>query len=129
MWCSKQKSGFCGTREKGGLYSGDKFPDKRCPNCGARQTDTHLMRCLNEDRMQLLIDTVRELEKWMEMEGETDQELIYWVPKHLLTHDDKPFSQLGYILAKMRALTESQDRIGWWHFTEGYITTHFYDIR
>jgi hypothetical protein len=30
---------------------------------------------------------------------------------------------------KMRSLAESQDRIGWHYFTEGYISTHFYDIQ
>ena len=29
----------------------------------------------------------------------------------------------------MRALAESQDRVGWQHFTESYIYTHFYDIQ
>ena len=43
--------------------------------------------------------------------------------------DDKPFSQLGYMSDKMRSLAESQDKIGWWHFTEGYISIHFYNIQ
>ncbi len=81
IWPSKQTSGFCDTRAQVGLYSGDKFPDKRCPNCGARETDAHLMRCLDKNRMQLLINTVEELEKWMEFDGKTDPELIYWIPK------------------------------------------------
>jgi succinate dehydrogenase flavin-adding protein (antitoxin of CptAB toxin-antitoxin module) len=129
IWPSKQTSGFCDTRAQVGLYSGDKFPDKRCPNCGARETDAHLMRCLDKNRMQLLINTVEELEKWMEFDGKTDPELIYWIPKYLLMRDDKPFSQLGYMSEKMRSLAESQDRIGWRNFTEGYISTHFYDIQ
>jgi hypothetical protein len=95
------------------LYSRDKYPDKRCPNCGARETDSHLMRCSDKDRTRLLIDTVEELEKWMETDGKTDPKLIYWIPKYLLMCDDKPFSQLGYMSEKMRSLTESQDKIGW----------------
>ncbi len=112
-----------------GLYSGDPFPDKRCPNCGARETASHLMRCPDRDRMRLLIETMEELEKWMEMDDKTDPELIYWIPKYILMRDDKPFSQLGYMSDKMRSLAESQDKIGWRHFTEGYISIHFYNIQ
>ncbi len=43
--------------------------------------------------------------------------------------NDKQFTQLGYISKKMRALADSQDKIGLGHFTEGYISTHFYNIQ
>jgi hypothetical protein len=129
IWRSKQTSGFCGSRVQVGLYSGKMYPDERCPNCGARETDTHLMRCPDKDRTCLLIETVEELEKWMETDGRTDPELIYWTPKFILMHDDKPFSQLGYMSDKMRALAASQEKIGWQNFTEGYISWHFYNIQ
>ncbi len=118
IWRSKQTSGFCRTRMQVGLYSGEEYPDERCPNCGTRETDVHLMRCPDEDRTHLLIDTVEDLEMWMETDGKTDPEIKYWVPKYLLMHDDKPFSQLGYMSEKMRMLAESQDKIGWQNFTE-----------
>jgi hypothetical protein len=44
-------------------------------------------------------------------------------------HDDKPFFQLGYMSEKMRVFAESQDKIGWRNFTEGYISTQFYNIQ
>jgi hypothetical protein len=66
VWQSKQTSGFCSTQVQVGLYSGEMYPDERCPNCGARETDAHLMQCLDEDRTCLLIKNVAELEKWME---------------------------------------------------------------
>ena len=77
-----------------GLYSGGEYPDEQCPTCSARETDVHLMRCPDEDRTCLLVDTVEDLEKWMETDSKTDPEIIYWVPKYLLMRDDKPFSQL-----------------------------------
>jgi hypothetical protein len=43
VWRSKQTSGFCSTHMQVGLYSGEMYPDKRCPNCGARETGAHLM--------------------------------------------------------------------------------------
>jgi hypothetical protein len=129
VWRSKQTSGFCGTRVQVGLYSGNPYPDKRCTNCGARETDAHLMRCPDKDRTRLFIETVEELEKWMETDQKTDPELIYWIPKFILMQNNKPSSQLGYMSDKMHALAESQDKIGWQHFTEGYISTHFYNIQ
>ncbi len=43
--------------------------------------------------------------------------------------NDKQFTQLGYMSKKMRALADSQDKIGWRHFTKGYISSHFYNIQ
>jgi hypothetical protein len=87
------------------------------------------MQCPDEDRTRLLIKTVEELEKWMETNGRTDPELIYWIPKFILMRDNKPFFQLGYMSDKMRALAASQEKIGWQNFTEGYISWHFYNIQ
>ncbi len=70
-----------------------------------------------------------DLKKWMETDGKTDPEIIYWVPKYLLMCNDKPFSQLGYMSEKMLVLAESQDKIGWQNFTEGYISAQFYNIQ
>jgi hypothetical protein len=130
VWQSKQTSRFCGTQVQVGLYSGEMYLDKRCPNCGARETDAHLMQCLDEDRTRLLIKNLAELEKWMETDRQTDPELINWIPKYILIQNDKQFTQLGYIMSKkMRALADSQDKIGWRNFTEGYILSHFYNIQ
>jgi hypothetical protein len=85
---------------------------KRCPNCSTRETDTHLMRYPNDDKTHLFIDTVEDLEKWMETNGKTDSKLLYWVTKYLLMFNDKPFSQLGFMSEKMCTLAESQDKIG-----------------
>ncbi len=112
-----------------GLYSGEMYPDKQCPNSGARETDAHLIRCPDKDRTRLPIKNVEELEKWMETDGRTDLELIYWIPKYILMQNNKPFFQLGYMSNKMHALAESQDKIGWRNLTEGYISSHFYDIQ
>jgi hypothetical protein len=90
--------------------------------------DAHLMRYPDDDRTCLLINNVEELEKWMETDGRTDPELIYWIPKYILMQNDKKISFLGYMSQKMRTLAESKDKIGWRSFTEGYISTHFYNI-
>jgi hypothetical protein len=71
-----------------GLYSGEKYPDKRCPNCGAKETDAHLMQCLDEDYTRLPIDNVDKLAKWLEIDGITNPELLYWIPKYILMRND-----------------------------------------
>jgi hypothetical protein len=129
IWRSKQTSGFCGTRIKVGMYSGEMAPDERCPNCRQPEMAAHLMLCPDKDRTRLLIDNVDELNKWMEADGRTEPELAYWIPKYILMGGDKPFSTSGYMSPKLKALAESQDRIGWRNFTEGHISTHFYEIQ
>ncbi len=65
----------------------------------------------------------------METDRQTDPELIYWIPKYILMQNDKQFTQLGYMSKKMQGFADSQNKIGWRHFTEGYISTHFYNIQ
>jgi hypothetical protein len=60
-----------------------------------------------QGQTRLLIENVDELEKWMETDGCTDPELIYWIPKYILMRNDKPFSHMGHMSAKMQALAES----------------------
>jgi hypothetical protein len=122
-------SGFCGTRAKVKMYLGEMAPDERCPNCGQREMAAHLMLCPDEDRTRLLIHNVDELSKWMEADRRTDPKLAYWIPKYILMQGDKPFLTLGYMSPKLKALAESQDRIRWRNFTEGHISTHFYEIQ
>jgi hypothetical protein len=112
-----------------GLYSGEAYPDEWHPNCRAQETNAHLMRCPDEDRTCLLINNVEELEKWMETDNKTDSELIYWIPKYILMRNSKQFAKLGHTFQKMHALAESQDKIGWRNFLEGYISMHFYSIQ
>jgi hypothetical protein len=83
------------------------------------------MQCLDKDRIRLLIKNIAEMEKWMKTDGKTDPELIYWMPKYILMQNDKQFTQLGYMSKKVRALADSQDKIGWRNFTEGYKSPHF----
>ncbi len=89
----------------------------------------HLMLCLDEDRTRLLVDNVEELSKWLTKDDGKDPELAYWIPKYILMRGNKPFSTMGYMSPKLKALAISQDFIGWCNFTNGYISTHFYNIK
>ena len=101
MWRSKQNLGFCGTRVQVGRFSGNASPDKRCPNCGCRETAIHLrieqlrklgkllkllpasyalswwMLCRDEDCMKLLTETVNKLVEWMTQDNRTNPEILY----------------------------------------------------
>ncbi len=129
IWRSKQNSGFCGTRVQVGRYSEIPGQDERCPNCGRRETAAYLLLCPSEDRTQLLIDNADELEKWLEKDGSTDQELAYWIPKYILMWGNKPFADMGAMSPRMKALAQSQDKIGYRNFMEDYISMHFYKIQ
>jgi hypothetical protein len=76
----------------------------------------------------LLISNVDNPTKWLKKDGIKAPELVYWIPKYILMRNDKPFLQLDYMSPQLWHLAESQDKIGWRNFTEGYISTHFYDI-
>jgi hypothetical protein len=123
IWQSKQTSGFCGTRSQVKRYSGDAYPDKRCPNSGSKEMNIQLMQCPDKDRTCLLIDNVDDPTKWLKNDRITAPELVYWIPKYILMRNDKPFSQLGCMSPQLRCLAESQDKIGWRNFTEGYVST------
>ncbi len=103
--------------------------DKRCPNCGRREPATHLLLCPSKDRTQLLIDNADKLEKWLEKDGSTNQDLANWIPKYILMQGNKPFADMGAMPPRMKALAQSQDKIGYCNFMEGHILTHFYKIQ
>jgi hypothetical protein len=129
IWRSKQTLGFCGTRVQVGQYLGIPGQDERSPNCRRQETATHLLLCPSEDRTQLLIDNADELEKWLEKDGSTDQDLAYWIPKYILMQGNKPFADMGAMSPRMKALAQSQDKIGYCDIMEGYILTHFSKIQ
>jgi hypothetical protein len=107
----------------------DPRAGKKYPNCGRRETATHLLLCPSEDRTQLLINNADKLEKWLEKDGSTDQDLAYWIPKYILMRDNKPFADMGAMSPRMKALAQSQDKIGYHNFMEGYISIHFYEMQ
>jgi hypothetical protein len=77
----------------------------------------------------LLIDNVDKLEKWLEKDGSTDQELAYWIPKYILMWGNKPFADMGAMTPRMKALAQSQDRIGYRNFMERNISINFFEIQ
>jgi hypothetical protein len=97
IWRSKQHSGFCGPRVQVGQFSGDPFPDKRCPNCGQRESASHFMLCPDKSRTKLLGKNVDDLTTWMSQDDQTDPEILYWIPKYILMRGDIPLSVMGFM--------------------------------
>jgi hypothetical protein len=128
IWRSKQNLGFCGTGVQVGLYSGTAWPNKRCSNCGCRETAAHLLIHPNEDRTQLLIKNTDKLGKWLERDNIMDSELSYWTIKYILMRGAKPFTEMGAMPPHMKALAVSQDVIGYaisWKETYQPTSTRF----
>ncbi len=95
IWRSKQNLGFLGTRVQVGCYLGDACADKRCPNCGRRETAMHLMLCFDEDRIRLLIESANKLKEWMAWDNKTNPEILYWIPKYILMRGVKSLLDLA----------------------------------
>ncbi len=69
------------------------------------------------------------LEKWLEKDGSTDQELAYRIPKYILMQGDKSFADMGGMSPRMKALAQNQGKIGYCNITEGYVLIHVYEIQ
>ena len=77
MWLFKQHTGFCGTRLQVSYYKGLEGKQAWCPNCMRRETAAHLCLCPSEDRTKLFIESTRELERWINQDGKTHEELAF----------------------------------------------------
>ncbi len=124
LWYGKQCSGFCGTGTRVKRY--DREASDKCPNCGKLEDATHLTQCSDKLRRQILQDSITEIVDWM-VENDTHPELIHWLPTFLSKQGRVKWVDLvhpsGIKMAQcMRQVGNSQDRIGYRHFTEGKLS-------
>ena len=124
-WLSKQVSGFCGTRGMVCHYSKGTEPDKSCPNCGIKETSSHLCACMNPDRTRLLEENVKDLEAWLFSNHNTEPQLARMIPSYILGQGKVKFQKLGSMSPQVLKLAKSQDVIGWKNFMEGRISKYF----
>ena len=68
----------------------------------------------------------KSLEEWLHKDNKTEPELMYWIPKYIRMRGTTQFAEIGDISATMQHIAESQDKIGWRHFTEGCISKKFH---
>lgn len=96
MWLSKKHTNFCTSHVQVARYAGETVEDEdgnplptitdtSCPTCGVRnKRAAHLCVCPDEDRTRLFQEEVKKLEERMHQWDNTDEELVYWIPKYLL---------------------------------------------
>ena len=92
LWYGKQCSGYCGMGAM--LLQWDKDAHTRFPNCEQEmETADHLNRCPSSSRRQLLADSIREIEEWMDGHC-THPELRRWVPQYIAYRGQRLFTEL-----------------------------------
>ncbi len=83
LWLAKQSIGVCATRKN--LARIQDILDDRCPNCGSpREDNKHLNRCPDEGRQQKFQENVKDLQKWLSRNNQTDPKLAFWIPYYLV---------------------------------------------
>ena len=83
---------------------GEHLPDEKCPKRRQQETAEHLMLCPNAEQMRLLKEQVGKLQEWLVKDDNTDKELAYWIPKHLLMRGTRPFAEIGDMTDSMRKI-------------------------
>ena len=78
-----------------------------------------------EDRTRLINDNADELPKWLYIDGRTEPQLAYWVPKYIKYRGTVKCVDLGDMSPGIFVLARSQDLIGWTYFMEGRISKFF----
>ncbi len=131
LWLFKQAIRVCAT-QKNTAHIQDILDD-RCPNCGKRGEDNHLLnRCTDPGRARLFHSGVCKLTKWMQRGNQTDTELTFWIREYLLHRGQVRMANLATfqpMLAALREALESQDMIGWIEFLHSKVSTKFWSIQ
>ena len=123
QWLCKQTTGFCGTQVM--VNHWDKSRDGKCPDCGKRETASHLNLCSDPDRTCLLHTMVEKLQTWLD-NNYTHPELAYWLPKYILLRGTRKLSSFPYLSMEMRKVAASQDLIPWTCFMEGKLSKEIF---
>ena len=122
IWLSKQSSDFCATGRQ--MKRCKMSDDDRCPSCWKKNENAgHLCICPSEARSSLLDESIRDMEKWMAKDNNTDPGVLYWIPKYIRGRGRLQFTELGSMSSSMKEIAKEQDIIGWRNFTEGRVCT------
>ena len=124
LWLTKQVTGVCATRVN--MSRIQNLLDDRCPNCQQRgETARHLNLCPDDTRTKQFKSDVDVLVEWMGKNGNTDTELVYWIPKYILLRGTVKFVDMGPMSTSLREAGQQQDLIGWQAFMEGKVAKAF----
>ena len=106
----------------------DKGRGGLCPDCGKRETASHLNLCSDVDRTRLLHGMVHNLQEWLD-NNYTHPELAYWLPKYILLRGTRQLSDFPYLSAEMRQVADKQDLIPWTSFMEGKLSHAIFTLQ
>ena len=123
QWLCKQTTGFCGTQAM--VCQWDKNRDEKCPDCGMKETASHLNLCSDPDRTQMLHQMVDKLQAWLD-NNYTHPELAYWIPKYILLRGTRRLGDFPYLSSEMQRVAQSQDLIPWTCFMEGKLSQEIF---
>ena len=128
LWLAKQHSGFCATSLM--MKRCNMSDDDRCPSCWRRKERAeHLCKCPSAARTALLEESIKDMERWMEKDNNTDPELRYWIPKYIRGRGQLRFSALGRMSTDVEQVAKDQDIIGWRNFMEGRVCKQIVTIQ
>ena len=88
----------------------DKSRDDLCPDCGKRETASHLNLRSDPAPTRLLHDMVERLQQWLN-DNYSHPELAYWLPKYILLHGTRQLGDFPYLSSEMIRVADSQDQI------------------
>ena len=103
--------------------------DKKKTNCklylsceSSVEMCTHILTCPEEGRVELLMETIKNLELWMRS-AETDPILVDCIGEYARGRGGKSMQEVCRSHhTRYRKLGQSQDNIGWRRFMEGCIS-------
>jgi hypothetical protein len=124
LWACKQVMGIAGTMEW------DKTTVQKCPSCvSARDTCKHVLFCLHEGRVKMLIHALNLMEEWLE-EAETEPELLDCITEFAQGRGGRTMADICVGLGpRFNQMAKEQDAIGWRRFMEGIISRRMREIQ
>ena len=128
-WVTKQASGMCGCTSARAKW--DKDVEDKCPSCGEKgDTSTHVTRCQDPGRKQLLKDSINQIATWMD-DNNTEPHLADMIKSYMAGGGKEPMVNIArrmhrdlpahYADCRLERMALIQDRLGWDNLVEGRI--------
>ena len=123
VWLTKHIAECCGTNKQ--MQYWDPKVNNVCPSCGQRdEPTTHITRCRDKGRREMLRLSVEELVDWMT--DCSDSDLVDIMEEYLLAQDSKLMEDcVNQGESKFHELAFAQDQLGWDSLLEGRICSLF----
>ena len=103
---------------------------KFCPSCeDSLETCHHVLTCPEEGRVEVLMGSIRNMEKWLVEVGK-DPVLVDYIVEYARGRGGKSMSDVcARKHQRYRAMARAQDKIGWRRFMEGMVSTELLKLQ